>query len=92
MSLALEPRLTPGLIGYRIEVEIEDRWYFWGLSASPEPDDFQRYKVRHKTRSEPVWAASWRHQPQQEPSSGDRDRPPENQDHEADQADVAARE
>jgi hypothetical protein len=32
-----EPRDTPGLIAYRIEVLLSGRWYFWGYSPTAKP-------------------------------------------------------
>jgi len=53
----LEPRLTPGLICYRIEVKLEDRWYHWGNSPTPTTTDALN-DGKTEFRAEPVWAAA----------------------------------
>jgi|WetSurMetagenome_2_1015567.scaffolds.fasta_scaffold1177592_1 hypothetical protein len=51
----MDPRTTPWLIAYRVEVKVQDRWYLWGMSATPTPAALKDYK--EEVRAEPVWAA-----------------------------------
>lgn len=54
----MEPRTTPGLIAYKIEVKVLGHWYLWGLSATVSPHGLrERLPPEEEVRATPVWAS-----------------------------------